>query len=319
VPGKTKIEWATDTWNPTTGCDRVSPGCDNCYALSTAARLKAMGVPAYQKDGGPKSGPGFGLSMHESRLDQPLRWTKPRRIFVNSMSDLFHPEVTDEFIAKVFAVMAGAPQHTFQILTKRPQRMANLLSTAEFEGLVNQESLGGPVQLPLANVWLGTSIESDAYAFRARHLARTPAALRFLSCEPLLGPVSSLNLSDIDWVIVGGESGSKARAMHPAWVLEIKELCENEGVAFFFKQWGEWAPRGRLSDTEPLPVDNAATLILNVDGNTRGRAGGSLTNALSTFSDGSWCEVLERAGKAKSGREFMGEVFDAYPAAVPEL
>lgn len=194
------IEWTEATWNPTTGCDRISPGCDNCYALTLAKRLKAMGQPKYQRDGDPKtSGPGFGLTMHEDALDLPLRWRSSRYVFVNSMSDLFHQDVDDDFIGRVFGVMSAASQHTFQVLTKRPQRMAKLLSRWGAKGWE-----------PPANVWLGTSIESDRYSFRADHVRATPAAVRFLSLEPLLGPLPSLNISSIDWVIVGGESGKHA-------------------------------------------------------------------------------------------------------------
>ena len=204
----TAIEWTDETWNPTTGCDRVSPGCDNCYALTMAARLKGMGQAKYQNDGDPRtSGPGFGLTVHPDTLDAPLKWRKPRRVFVNSMSDLFHPDVPEEFIDEVWRTMSTAREHTFQILTKRPQRACswswhwydcdhggNLTTSCRFCA-------------PLPNVWLGTSIENDRYTFRADHLRATPAAVRFLSLEPLLGPLPSLDLTGIDWVIVGGESG----------------------------------------------------------------------------------------------------------------
>lgn len=229
------IEWTDATWNPTTGCDRVSPGCDNCYALTMAGRLKAMGQPSYQNDGDPRtSGPGFALTLHKDRLDQPLRWTRPRRIFVNSMSDLFHPEVPDYFVRQVFTVMGLAGHHQFQVLTKRPQRMARHLGSGDRAEILTDG--------PLPNVWLGTSIESDKYVFRARHLAETPAAVRFLSIEPLLEDLPSLDLEGIDWVIVGGESGPGARHMHPAWVQRIRDLCQEQGVPFFFKQWGAWKP-----------------------------------------------------------------------------
>ena len=236
----TTIEWTDETWNPTTGCDRVSPGCDNCYALTMAARLKGMGQAKYQNDGDPRtSGPGFGLTCHPDALDVPRRWRKARRVFVNSMSDLFHPEVPSSFVAQVFDVMRDCPQHTFQILTKRPQRMAELGCGATFG-----EAKGAP------NVWLGTSIESDRYAFRADHLRDTPAAVRFLSLEPLLGPLPSLDLTGIDWVIVGGESGLASRPMNPAWVRDLRDRCVDADVAFFFKQWGGRTPKanGRTLD-----------------------------------------------------------------------
>jgi protein gp37 len=171
------IEWTEATWNPVTGCDRISAGCDNCYALALAGRLKRMGQPRYQRDGDPRtSGPGFGLTLHEDKLGEPLKWRKPRVVFVNSMSDLFHKDVPGEFIRRVFDVMTACPQHTFQVLTKRPKRMARVLSEY-YEGAA-----------PLPNVWLGTSIESDAYTgLRAGWLREAPAAVSFISAEPLLG------------------------------------------------------------------------------------------------------------------------------------
>lgn len=229
----TGIEWTDETWNPTTGCDQVSPGCDNCYALTLAKRLKAMGQPRYQNDGDPRtSGPGFGLTLHPDKLGEPLRWRKPRRVFVNSMSDLFHPDVPADFICDVFDVMRQTPRHTYQVLTKRPQRMTGLVS-AIYAGWDEV----------LLNVWLGTSIENDRYTFRANHLRQTPAAVRFLSLEPLLGPLPSLNLDGIDWVIVGGESGAKARPMQADWVRDVRDQCQETGTAFFFKQWGGRTPK----------------------------------------------------------------------------
>jgi protein gp37 len=220
---RSAIQWTTSTWNPTTGCDRTSPGCDNCYALTLAARLKAMGVTKYQADGDPRtSGPGFGINMHDSALGLPLRWRASRLIFVNSMSDLFHEAVPSEFIRRVFDVMARTPQHTYQVLTKRAKRLSSLANSLEWP----------------SNVWIGVSIEDDRYAFRVHHLARVPAAVRFLSCEPLLGPLSSLDLDRVDWVIVGGESGPRARRIDPEWVMELRDRCVERQVPFFFKQWG---------------------------------------------------------------------------------
>lgn len=278
---KTAIAWTDSTWSPTTGCDQTSPGCDNCYALKMAGRLKLMGSARYQMDGDPRtSGPGFALQMHHDALEQVVRWTKPRRIFVNSMSDLFHKDVTDGFIDQVFAAMMLAPQHTFQVLTKRSKRMmewANYDFLNEDRGVLIRDrattltrhwgwkrpvlwdsrvngpenSLDAhrarndpnyerraPVVWPLPNVELGVSVETDRYVFRADHLRATPAATRFLSCEPLLGPLPSLDLTNIDQVIVGGESGNGVRPMYPGWVDEIQENATNSGTAFFFKQTG---------------------------------------------------------------------------------
>lgn len=221
---KTTIEWTEHTWNPVTGCDKVSPGCDNCYAERMAARLQAMGSSRYAN--------GFRVTLHKDKVSEPLRWVKPRMVFVNSMSDMFHPEVPGEFIADVFNVMTQASQHTFQVLTKRPQRAARLLR-------------GGSIA---DNIWIGTSIETDRYTFRANHLRKIDVPVRFLSCEPLLGPLPSLSLDGISWVIVGGESGPGHRPMEADWVHEIRDLSSAAGSAFFFKQWGGHTPKagGRL-------------------------------------------------------------------------
>jgi protein gp37 len=244
---RSTIEWTEATWNPVTGCDRVSPGCDHCYALTLAARLKAMGSPKYQQDGDPRtSGPGFGVTLHPDELVAPRRWRRPRRVFVNSMSDLFHPRVPVEFIAEVFAMMAETPQHTYQVLTKRPKRARSVL-----------RDLNSP---PLRNVWVGVSVEDEERTDRVAVLRETLAAVRFLSCEPLLGPLSSLDLAGIDWVIVGGESGAEARPMREAWVTEIRDNCLDTGIPFFFKQWGGRTPKaggrrlaGRTWDEMPQP------------------------------------------------------------------
>lgn len=244
------IEWTGKTWNPTTGCDRISPGCQKCYAATLAARLKLMGQPKYQVDGDPvTSGPGFGLTLHPMALDVPERRKKPTTWFVNSMSDLFHQDVPDEFISAVFATMVRCPQHTFQILTKRPKRMRAWFDTYDEADRITRR---GRVQnqldfrsttprtvidaWPLPNVWLGTSIESDTYAFRANFLRRTPAAVRFLSLEPLLGPLPSLSFDGIDWVIVGAESGRGARPMDDDWVRDIRDRATVAGARVFFKQ-----------------------------------------------------------------------------------
>ncbi|HMY88545.1 MAG TPA: phage Gp37/Gp68 family protein [Microthrixaceae bacterium] len=234
----TNIEWTDETWNPIVGCSKVSPGCDNCYAVGTVHRGLAeqhRGLTVRAEGATDWTGE---VRVVESMMDRPLRWTKPRRIFVNSLSDLFHPGVSDETIARIFAVMALAPQHTFQVLTKRPQRMADMLSTMLFWKVVASHcaddqtaSLSWPYRTAIANhqglpnVWLGVSIESDRYAFRAAHLRRTPAAVRWISAEPLLGPLPSLDLTGIDWLVVGGESGPKARPMHPQWVRDLRDEC----------------------------------------------------------------------------------------------
>ncbi len=249
----TGIEWTDATWNPTTGCDRVSPGCDHCYALTLAKRLKSMGNPRYQRDGNPRaSGFGFGLTVHEDKLAEPLYWKKPRRIFVNSMSDLFHSLVPTEFIYRVFEVMGEAQQHQFQVLTKRPRRMTKVVS--DWYRAMGLE--------PLPNVWLGTSVENQDWADRRMPMLLTaPTAVRFLSCEPLLGPIRLAHTSGIDWVIVGGESGSQARQMAPKWVRSLRDQCVSAGIPFFFKQWGGRTPKaggrvldGRTWDEMPVPL-----------------------------------------------------------------
>ena len=240
------IQWTEATWNPTTGCDRTSPGCDHCYALTLAARLKRMGQPKYQADGDPAtSGPGFKLSLHRDTLEIPLRWRAGRHIFVNSMSDLFHPDVPEEFIGQVLNVARQTPRHTYQVLTKRSRRLA---------------SIAGKFDWP-PNVWMGVSIETDRCTFRARHLAEVPAAVKFLSCEPLLGPLDSLALNEIDWVIVGGESGKSARPLDLDWIREIQQRCGDAGVALFVKQLGtvwsvqEGHGRSHGGDIETWPLD----------------------------------------------------------------
>jgi protein gp37 len=230
---RTPIEWTESTWNPTTGCDRTSPGCDHCYALTLAKRLKAMGTQKYQLDGDPRtSGPGFRLTLHPDTLDQPRRWRQPRTVFVNSMSDLFHHDVPVAYIREVFGVIADTPRHQYQVLTKRSKRLAAV--AAEFDWP--------------PNLWMGVSIENGGYQYRVDHLRHVPAAVRFLSCEPLLGPICELDLDGIDWVIAGGESGPGARPMLLPWVSDLKDQCQRAGVPFFFKQWGGRTPKagGRL-------------------------------------------------------------------------
>lgn len=220
---KSAIEWTETTWNPVTGCDRMAAGCDNCYALALAKRLKAMGVVKYQNDGDPRtSGPGFAVTVHPTSLREPYSWRGSRLVFVNSMSDLFHAKVPIDFIRNVFEVVRETPQHTYQVLTKRAQRL---------------ERIGHRLEWP-ENLWMGVSVESGEVTRRIDQLRRVPSARRFLSCEPLLGPLPDLDLDGIDWVIVGGESGPRARPMDPAWATAIRDQCVASNVAFFFKQWG---------------------------------------------------------------------------------
>ncbi|GBC63376.1 phage Gp37/Gp68 family protein [Desulfonema ishimotonii] len=209
-----KIEWTESTWNPVTGCTKISAGCANCYAERMAKRLKMMGQPNYAN--------GFQVTLHEHVLKYPLRWKKPKIIFVNSMSDLFHEQVPDSFIFKTFNVMKAAYWHQFQILTKRSSRLIELASKLDWT----------------KNIWIGVSVENESVKYRIDDLRFIPAHIRFLSLEPLLGPLFSLNLTNIDWVIVGGESGPKARPMKEKWVTEIKKQCIEQNVPFFFKQWG---------------------------------------------------------------------------------
>jgi len=227
VAGLSDIEWTDATWNPVSGCKVLSPGCTNCYAMRMAARLQAMGHPVYEgvtrKTGGRPKWTGK-LHFNEAALIVPLKWRKPRRIFVNSMSDLFQDGVPAAFIVRVWAVMAEARQHTFQILTKRPENMRRILTES-----------GVPV---LPNVWLGTSVESGDFKARIDDLRRVPAQVRFISFEPLIGAIGRVDLADIHWAIIGGESGPRSRPMEAKWVDEIHTQCRKQKVAFFFKQWG---------------------------------------------------------------------------------
>jgi protein gp37 len=244
------IEWTESTWNPTTGCDRISAGCDNCYALTLAKRLKAMGSAKYQNDGDPRtSGPGFAVTVHPDALELPFRWQQPRMVFVNSMSDLFHARVPTSFISEVFEVMAATPRHTYQILTKRAARLAKVAHLFAWP----------------ANVWMGVSVEDASQLVRLDHLRQVPAAVRFVSAEPLLGPLTDLDLSGIHWVIVGGESGPNARPMSPTWARSVRDLCTDVDVPFFFKQWGGRTPKagGRSLDGrtwDQMPVASRAAV-----------------------------------------------------------
>lgn len=220
------IEWTESTWNPVTGCTKVSPGCKHCYAERMANRLQAMGQVNYEN--------GFAVTLHERALDLPLKWRKPQTIFVNSMSDLFHEEVPEAFIVRVFEVMNRASWHCFQILTKRSGRLREMSP-----------------RLPWTpNIWMGVSVETKEYYFRIRDLRGTGASIKFLSCEPLLGPLPRLPLKGIDWVIAGGESGPRSRTMNPSWAEGVRDQCLKASVPFFFKQWGGTNKKkaGRLLD-----------------------------------------------------------------------
>lgn len=211
---KSKIEWTEKTWNPTTGCTKISPGCINCYAETLSNRLKAMGVEKYKN--------GFELTVHPEEFDKPYMWKKPSMIFVNSMSDLFHEDIPPRVIKNVFEVMNKCDQHVFQVLTKREKRLLELSKQLNWT----------------PNIWVGVSIEEESYKYRVDFLRRTNSNVKFISCEPLIGPIPNLNLQKIDWIIVGGESGPKARPIKKDWVVDILYQCRKAKVKFFFKQWG---------------------------------------------------------------------------------
>jgi protein gp37 len=242
---KSAIEWTDATWNPVTGCSKVSPGCKNCYAERLAARLKVMGNPRYTQ--------GFEVTLHRDQLTLPLRWKQPKKIFVNSMSDLFHEEVPDDFICQAFEIMKRADWHIFQILTKRAERLGELAS-----------------QLPWPdNVWQGVSVENSDHTCRIDSLLKVPSAVRFISVEPLLGPINNLPLNGISWVIVGGESGPNYRPVEAEWVRGIRDQCLDAKVPFFFKQWGGITPKakGRLLDRRvwnEMPVAKPQRIPLSV-------------------------------------------------------
>lgn len=241
---KSAIEWTEATWNPVTGCDKVSPGCAHCYAEAFAERWRGVNGHPYEQ--------GFDLRIWPQRLDQPLRWKRPRMIFVNSMSDLFHEQIPAAFIQRVFAAMEEAHWHTFQILTKRPERVVELAD-----------------RLPWPeNVWMGVSIENRRFVGRADLLRQVNPAVRFISAEPLLGPLEGLDLTEIDWLIAGGESGFRHRPVKAEWIRSLRRRCEDEGVAFFFKQWGGRTPKaggreldGRTYDGMPSPSRRELTVV----------------------------------------------------------
>ena len=242
---KTKIEWTDTTWNPVTGCNKISPGCTHCYAEKMASRLKLMGVSNYSD--------GFNVTLHPHMLSQPAEWKSPKMVFVCSMADLFHVKVPIGYIKRVFEVMNQSTQHTFQVLTKRSDRLLELSSELNWS----------------ANIWAGVSVENQDYAFRIDHLRKVPSQTRFISAEPLLGPLN-LNLSGIHWLIAGGESGSQARPMEEKWVLEIRDQCIEQGTRFFFKQWGGKNKKkaGRILDDRTwseFPVNTDTGEVLDED------------------------------------------------------
>ncbi|TPN39348.1 phage Gp37/Gp68 family protein [Mesorhizobium sp. B2-3-3] len=249
MAGTTAIEWTDATWNPVTGCTKISAGCDNCYAERFSERFR--GVPEHPFEHG------FDLMLRPERLVAPLSWKAPKMIFVNSMSDLFHKGVPYAFVDRVFDTMEKADWHTFQILTKRSSRMRDY---------VNKRYTGSVAPL---HIWLGTSVEDGSRKSRIKHMQGMTASIKFLSVEPLIGPMGSMDLEGIDWVIVGGESGPKARPMHPDWVREVRDQCNDAGVAFFFKQWGGIRPKsgGRTLDGEEwsqLPSANQSREVMTV-------------------------------------------------------
>lgn len=307
---KTKIEWTDATWNPLRGCCRVSEGCRNCYAETVANRFKGPGQP-YEgliASGGQWNGQ---IKLIPEKLEEPLRWTKPRKVFVNSMSDLFHENVPDEFIDQVFAVMAQCPQHIFQVLTKRPKRMLNYFMRCGLVGASNDLADLTTGNWPLPNVWLGVSVEDQETANeRIPYLQKCPAAVRWLSIEPLIDSIDFFEcsnhwyqnnytpwrnapiLADIDWVVVGGESGPHARPMNPEWVRTIRDQCKPANVPFFFKQWGEWLP-----GEAPAAPENEDYAIFAGKGYR--------------FEGGQW---MDRVTKKKAGRTLDGQIWDQYPS-----
>ncbi|OBK22538.1 DUF5131 family protein [Mycobacterium asiaticum] len=342
---KTGIEWTDSTWNPITGCTEVSTGCDHCYAKTFAERWRGTAGHYFEN--------GFDVQLRPDKLSLPLRWKRRRRIFVNSMSDLFHDQVPDDYIARVFAVMALAEHHTFQVLTKRHARMRSLLSNEEFQSEVAYNVLALltpsddahpfgelPSQIadvidwwPIRNVWLGISAENQQWAdIRIPALLDTPAAVRFVSAEPLLGPIDfgliersawqPDAITGIDWVIVGGESGPGARPMHPRWAESLQRQCETAAVPFLFKQWGEWTPMAPLDKNGRL--DFRGCHAMTSDGNLYGPGdliwpdGPRVGEAYRADFPHHHPTSMYRVGKHKSGRELYhdGRTWDEYPQAV---
>ncbi|GAC1388064.1 MAG: phage Gp37/Gp68 family protein [Vulcanimicrobiaceae bacterium] len=294
MSANSKIEWTDRTWNPTTGCTEVSPGCDHCYAKTFAERWR--GIPGHAFENG------FDITLRPERLRQPLTWRKPQRVFVNSMSDLFHRNVPDGFIVDVFNAMGMAEQHIFQVLTKRPERMRRIVPEACY--FIGAE--------PYPNVWLGVSVENNDYRWRIDMLRETPAAVRFLSCEPLIGPLDLRGkLDGIHWVIVGGESGHGARPMHPEWLSNIRDACQDAGVAFFFKQNGEWLSKGVLGKYVPLTISSRRCYLW--PSGEAASTDAALSEALAAHRDFSEVAVMDRVGKKNAGRELDGRTWDEFP------
>lgn len=315
----TSIEWTDKTWNPTRGCSKVSTACDHCYAMGQAHRFSGPGKPY---EGLTKLVKGKGpqwtgeVRTVPEKLDDPLRWRKPCRVFVDSMSDLFHPDVPDDFIDRVFTVMALCPQHSFQLLTKRPERMQVYLNHTETSARIFLQARhygAGPASFPLhpfPNVWLGTSVENQETADeRIPHLLQTPAAVRWLSMEPLLGPVelyeqikrvaSPTYPTFLDWIVLGGESGPRARPMHPEWVRSIRDQCQASNIPFFFKQWGAWKPIKKVEYGWEVADRRSNEDWLNLNGGCR--------------QDGTHVYLVRRVGKKAAGRELDGRTWDEYP------
>ncbi|QPX61758.1 hypothetical protein SEA_BUNKER_55 [Gordonia phage Bunker] len=320
---RTEIEWTDATWNVVIGCDKVSPGCDNCYAIRTAHRMQANPNP---KVSGPYTGTEADgewtgrVNLVPARLDMPLRWQKPRRIFVNAQSDLFHDDVPPEFLEQVFAVMAATPQHSYQILTKRHARMRSLLSLEFFQMFTQSEFLRLRLKYdldvpfptwPLPNVWVGVSVENQKWAdIRIPALLDTPAAVRFVSAEPLLGPIELRPDwgygPGIDWIIAGGESGSGARPMHPDWPRALRDDRDVVGAAFLFKQWGEFVPRipdipdaRTVNDYLVSPKNGDTIRIADVPSSAH------LVPA--TFA------TMSRVGKHRADRQLDGRTWNEFP------
>jgi protein gp37 len=341
VADNTSIEWADCTWNPLLGCERVSSGCDRCYAINTATiragnphpKVAAAFAGLTERRDGRLDWTGR-INLLPDRLGQPLTWRKPRKVFVNSQSDLFHKDVPEEFIAQVFAIMAIAKQHTFQVLTKRHARMRSLLNRPEFRTEVQRAALQrvgdrAPWLVepwwPLPNVHLGVSVEDQKWAnVRIPALLDTPAAVRWLSCEPLLGPIDLTEVAPgtvyanrgfnslagdprIGWVVCGGESGPGARPMHPDWARSLRDQCVAAGVPYLFKQWGDWHPTG---DGEWF-LDQRCQVI-DPSGKILGRPWCEVERLATAERAG--CAVVSRVGKKAAGRELDGRTWDEYPA-----